>query len=237
MRVCRIGTSPKALLPMPALQRMAEPKESEILGTGREASGSPMSYFPTRKGPSRMERLRRYSHRSMAMLLETDPDVTWWTAEPEPLPFSLDGKDVEVFPHFLVHRADERQAVRIVRSHRFVRAERHLLDAVEAAYADRGVAFLTVTERGLQSDTRLAAARTILWHRPWKPSAEMAARTAAMSASPPSTLGDLHELLGGGEESWPFIIGLVAHGWVEVDRGSDLSPDTAVQACKMGGLE
>ena len=237
MRVCRIGRAPTALLPMPELERVREAKESDLLGTRREASGSPMSYFPTRKGPSRMEALRRYSHQSMAMLLETDPEVTSWTSKLEPLALSNEGKVVEVFPHFLVQRTDGQQVIRITRSRQFRAVEQHLLETIRGAYADLGVAFQTICERDLLSDSRLPAARTILWHRHWRPSADMAARTAAMSADPLRTLCELQELLGGGEGSWPFVIGLVAHGWVEVDRTSDLSADTAVHACNMGGLE
>lgn len=231
MRACRIDIATPArrirvkprLPPQPAADRAGQRNTSVV------------SYFPTRKGGWRMERLHHYAHRSLAALLETDPQVLRWTTEAEPLAME-DGR--EFTPSFWVVGSRHCTAIRVLRADRLRGArhdERHR--AVRDAYGRLDVAFEVRTEEDVKADPRLSVAEEILWHRPWDVPAGMSLQVGTMAAAPPATLGELHTRLGGAAETWPLMIALVAQGFIELEDAERLDTATRVLACRMRGHE
>lgn len=235
MRVCRIGVPPATLIGERKPRRRAVPAADVELADVIKRKHKPfMSYFPARKQESRMERLLRYSHRAMAALLETDPDVLTWTTEVEPQTVKFEGREREIAPHFLTTSAKGTQAIRLTRGNRISGRSLEFYMTVTADYAEQDVQFRVERECDVLAHPRLPAARTILWHRPWLPSNALLAATAALADCPPSNLGELNDILGGAENTWPFIISMIARGWVDVGQAVSIGPETLVRACKMG---
>ncbi len=229
MRVCRIDlATPERrvraktrLLSQPATDKAGQRKTSIV------------SYFPTRKGGSRMERLRHYAHRSLAALLETDPQVLKWTTETETLVL---GERWSFTPSFWVVEHHRHVAIRVLRAGILKNArneERH--HAVRGAYGRLGVAFEVRTEEDVKTDPRLSVAEEILWHRPRDIPAGMALQVGTMAAAPPATLGELHARLGGAADTWPLMIAMVAQGRIELENTDCLDAETRVLACRMRG--
>lgn len=193
-----------------------------------------VSYFPTIKGGLRMERLRHYAHRSMAVLLETDPEVVFWTTEGEPLSLEDEG---EFQPNFFVRERQRNLTLRIVRKELLPesrKAERHRF--VKERYGEKGVIFQVFTEELLQADARVQVAEEILWHRPWDVPPAVVFEVGLMASDPPGTLGLLHSRLGGAEETWPLVVALIAQGLIEVGLPDRLDGSTEVRACRTKGF-
>lgn len=234
MRACRIS------IPVPARPvRAKSPRRPDPTGPEDklgQRDTSVVSYFPTRKGEPRMERLRHYAHRALAVLLETDPQVLTWTTEAEPLPLGDGERACEFVPNFWVVERRRRVAIRVLRADRLRgsrQQERHA--AVRDAYDKRGVCFEVRTEEAIAADPRLPAARYLLWHRAWDVPDEVAVRVGAMAADPPRTLGQLHARLGGAAETWPQVLSMVARGGIEICDTVEVGPGTEVVACRMRG--
>lgn len=232
MRACRIDPA------MPVLRVRAKPRVAPQHAADKagQRNTSVVSYFPTRKSGWRMERLRHYAHRSLAALLETDPQVLKWTTEAEPLAVGTGWWGFT--PDFWVLERDRRAAIRVVRAARLKNArhdERHR--SVRDAYARFGIAFEVRTEEDITADPRLPVAEEILWHRPREVPAALALQVGTMAATPPSTLGELHARLGGAAETWPLMIALVAQGCIELESADRLDAETRVLACRMRGHE
>ena len=231
MRACRID------LVTPARRVRAKPRVAPqpVADKAGQRNTSVVSYFPTRKGGWRMERLRHYAHRSLAALLETDPRVLRWTTEAESLAL---GDGLKFTPSFWVVGSRHCTAIRVLRADRLKGArheERHR--AVRDAYGRLDVAFEVRTEEDIEADPRLPVAEEILWHRPRDVPAGMSLRVDTMAAAPPATLGELHARLGGAAGTWPLVIALVAQGCIELESTDRLDAGTRVLACRMRGHE
>ncbi len=231
MRACRID------LATPARRVRVKPRVAPqpVADRAGQRNTSIVSYFPTRKGGWRMERLRHYAHRSLATLLETDPQVLTWTTEAEPLVL---GDGWEFTPSFRVAERGRHVAVHVLRAERLTDArhqERHR--AVRDAYDRLDIAFEVRTEEDIKADPRLPVAEEILWHRPREVPAAMALQVGTMAAAPPATLGELHARLGGAAATWPLVVALVARGCIELEGADRLNADTRVLACRMRGHE
>lgn len=236
MRVCQIGTSPKKLIPKRKSHSRAKKPASDVQASKRVRRNLFMSYFVTRKSGSPCSAgLRHYSHRALALLLEVDPEVLSWTTDGEPVSVEFKGTRHEVFPDFVVQRRSGAQAILVRGGKRKTGARLEFDMAIKAAYAERGIEFQAEFEEELLADPRVEVAKTILWHRPWGPSTEMLTRVAQLSSSPPANLGELQKVLGD-EASWPFVVSLIARGWVDVGIPSALGSQTPIRACKIGGV-
>ena len=230
MRSCRIGRS------APELRVRAKPRSKPDPTTSRASLGqrntTVMSYFPTCKGGLRMESLRHFAHRSLATLLETDPEVVQWTTEIAPVQVACDRAFT---PNFLVTERHRQVAIRVLRTEQLAsarREERHQM--VETACARMGMAFEVRTEEDIKNDPWLPMAEEILWHRPHDVPQEVLIKVGAMASAPPSTLGLVHDLLGGGQATWPVVISLIARGCIEIQRAGRLCAATRVLSCGIG---
>jgi hypothetical protein len=235
MRVCQIGASSTTLVPKRKRRRPDRAGGRDVKETERTTRSVFMSHIPVRKGGESCSRgLHRISHCAFAMLLEVDPEVISWTTEAEPLKVTFKGRQSDFVPHFMVKR---KQGLRAVLVRRGARTTGPVLDfdmTLTAAYAEHGVEYRAEFEDELRVDPRVTAAQTILWHRPWRPSEDVLARAAALAKNPPPNLGELQRVLGLDEASWPFVISLVARGWVDVGIPMSIGPETPVRACTMG---
>ena len=196
-----------------------------------------VSWFPTLKGTPRMEGLRHYFHKHMAMLLDANPDVTAWTTQTAPVVFELYGQPVEFTPDFTVVENRRTRVIRLLRAGTTPsekREERH--SAVAAAYREVEQHLDVVTQEELEGDVCLAAARTLFMHRQvdlpddlsWRLAEEWGERC-------PVSLGVLQASLGGDAESWTHLLSLAARGHLRLDFGGTLDGDTLVLACNVGG--
>ena len=196
-----------------------------------------VSWFPTLKGEPRMEGLRHYFHKGMAMLLDADPHVTGWTAQTMPIEFRLHGNLLEFTPDFIVTKDLCTRAIRLLRGGTTAsekREERY--GAVAVAYRDAEQRLDVVTQEELEADPRLPVARTLFNHRqvdwpddvPWRLAEDW-------NDACPVTLGALHAYLGGDAASWTQLLSLAAMGHLHLDIGEALGADTPVLACHACG--
>lgn len=193
-----------------------------------------MAYFPTWKGGRRMERLHHYFHEDMAFLLEADHEVTYWTADAEPIDLEYDDGEVRPFRHSF--RAETRGGLRLIR----LRDESHPLTKQPRTRA-RPVEMLGVRcefygKAALAGHPRLRTSKEILFHRPrpWTP--ELPHRVATMAAMEhPDTLGGLHLRLGHSEVAFEDLVSLVAQGFIDVDLDFPVGPAMPVLACNARG--
>jgi hypothetical protein len=196
-----------------------------------------MSWFPTIKGEPRMEGLRHYFHKGMAMLLDAAPDVTSWTAQTTPIVFELYGKPVEFTPDFIAVENHRTRAIRLLRAGTTMsekRQERH--SAVAAAYQEAEQRLDVITQEELEADMRLPGARTLFIHRQVDMPDDMPWLLAeAWGPKCPTTLGAIHASLGGDAESWDQLLSLSAMGHLHLDLGAALGTETVVLSCDVQG--
>lgn len=235
MRVCQIGATPKSLVLKRKRRHPDRAGGQDIKEIERTTRSVFMSYIPVRKGGMSCSRgLHRNSHCAFAMLLEVDPEVISWTTEAEPLKVTFKGRQSDFMPHFVVKRKQGPQAVLVRRGERRTGPVLDFDMTLIAAYAEQGVEYRAEFEDELRVDPRLTVAQTILWHRPWRPSDDVLARTAALAENPPSNLGELQKVLGLDQASWPDVISLIARGWVDIGIPTAIGPETPIRACSMG---
>ena len=226
MRVCCVSKS-RSRLHVPKRLHSSRDEGSKRRGT------SVMVYFPTRKGEPRLERLHHYRLRSMAILLEADPDVSAWTAEPDDC---SDATLDSFVPNFLVTRTTGRSALRVIRRKALTEAvlERYQLAARDLD--ERRIGLELHVEEQVEADPRLPVARDILRLRSWTVSDDLLARAAAISMRrTPRSLGAMHEALGGGD-TWDGLLALVGHGHVDVGLPTELGPETAIRRFRLGAV-
>ncbi len=236
MRNCCIGIKPPIFtFDSQKSSKIARVPPETKLG---QKDTSVVCYLPTIKGEMRMEKLRHYSHRNYAILLDTDPEVVSWTTEGTPISFIFRGRELTFMPNFSIVTRSERRVVRLVRERyrgKSNRAEHHRL--VAAAYRRIGVDILVVTEESVKADYRIENAELLYWHRVWELPESMKVCVAGLAGNAPATLGDLWELIGGGSEAWPCILALIGRGYVEVAAMGPIDLKTKVTACRMRGFD
>jgi hypothetical protein len=184
-----------------------------------------------------MERLRHYFHANMAALLETDPDVLYWTTEVDAYRFQHRGRDIVFIPSFQVEDVGGTRVIRLVRAQEraSLRSQEHHR-LLRRLFRQRGMEFDVLSDAELASHPRLRSAKEILFHRYWDVPDDLPYQVAIMAAShPPATLGELHERLGGGAVVWEQVLSLVAQGFVELEARPGLTAETGIRACKMKG--
>ena len=196
-----------------------------------------VSWFPTLKGEPRMEGLRHYFHKSMAMLLDTLPNVTSWTAQTTPIMFEFNGELLEFKPDFILTGNHRTRAIRLLRAGTTVsekRQEHH--GAVAAAYREAEQRLDVTTQEELEADVRLPGARALFTNRLLDRPDDMPWQLAeAWGNACPVTLGTIHASLGGDPVSWGHLLSLAALGHLHLDLDAGLSADTPVLACKVEG--
>ncbi|WP_158747674.1 hypothetical protein [Acidisphaera sp. L21] len=188
------------------------------------------SWFPTVKGAERMEGLRHYFHKHMAMLLDARPDVDSWTAQTTPIKLELYGEPVEFKPDFIIDEGHRKRAIRLLRSGVTPSErgrERH--GAVARAYREADCHFDVITEEELLSDVRLPIARALFVNRLRDWNQEMPGKLAdAWSHRCPIALGEIHRSLGGDAVSWNQLLCLAAFGYLRLDINTGLNAGMAV---------
>lgn len=236
MRNCFIGIKPPGFKFNPKkLSKTARVPSETKLG---QRDTSVVCYFPTIKGGMRMEKLRHYAHRDYAVILDTDPEVVSWTTEGVPIEFAFGGREMTFMPNFSVVTRARKRVVRLVRGEYLEesrRAERHRSAA--AAYRNVGIDILVIAEESVKSDYRLENAELLHWHRVWELPEALRVLVAGLAGNPPATLGDLQQLIGGGSDTWPFILSLIGRGYLETAGTGWIGPKTKVTACRMKGYE
>lgn len=192
-----------------------------------------VSYFPTLKGEPRMERLRAYRHKDMAMLLDADFRVTGWTAETSPVVLGTGKRAQEFTPDFRVHEGDRAYSVRVTlpgAKPSEARRERHA--AVNRAYREHDESLVVVTAEELAADPRLEVAKELFRNRRRDYPAELPEVLAdAWGPECPTTLGAILQELGGGIERWLQLLCLAAQGFLHVPLDRGLEASTPVLAC------
>lgn len=198
-----------------------------------------MAYFPTWKGGRRMERLRHYFYEDMAVLLEADPAVLSWTAEPGPL--DLEHDDGEVRPFTCTFRAETEDYSRLIKLNDDARKlklgrkpKRHPRRPRPLQAPDLVCEYYTCS--ALAQHPRLRTSRDILFHRPRYWARELPYRIATMAAlEHPATLGEIHRRLASPEVAFEDLVSLVAQGYIEVDLDFPVGPEMPVLSCNARG--
>ena len=196
-----------------------------------------MSYFPTVKGTPRMEGLRHYFHKDMALVLDARFTVTAWTADTRPVACEWRERPFDFTPDFLVDDADGDYAVRLLRHGTMTSertAERHR--AVDRAYRDQGRFLVVMTAEELSTHPSLPAA-TVLFdkrHRDW-PDDLPGDIAEKWGPKCPVFLCEIWDRLGGDQESWLQLLSLAALGYLHLDLDRPLDEETWVYACRPKG--
>ena len=196
-----------------------------------------MSYFPTVKGTPRMEGLRHYFHKDMALILDARPDVVEWTADTKPIVLGTGHRQTEFTPDFEVEEEYRTYSIRLLRSGitaSETAAERH--HAADAEYRERGQSLLVMTAAELTSHPFLPAARTLFQNRgrDWPENLPQAVSDTWTDRCP-TTLGRIHEAAGGGQTFWMQLLSLASLGYLELDLDCPLDDDMPVLACRPWG--
>lgn len=196
-----------------------------------------MSYFPTVKGTLRMEGLRHYFHKDMALVLDARFTVTAWTAETRPIACECRRRPFDFTPDFLVDDIDGNYAVRLLQqgtttSGRIV--ERH--QAVDRAYRDEGRFLVVMTAEESSTHPYLPAAKALFDNRrhDW-PDDLPGAIAEAWEHECPITLRDIRDSMNGDRESWLQLLSLAALGYLHLDLSCPLDEETLVLACHAEG--
>src|SRR4051794_40327383 len=108
MRKVALGAAPKRGNWSPKFKARAKRRkekldvaeDAERPETGKKKTQI-VSYHPPARGESRMERLRHYFHREMALLLDAWPDVEEWTTETEAVEVPTGDGTFSFTPDFL----------------------------------------------------------------------------------------------------------------------------------------
>jgi len=230
MRLHRLGanTPAKNWTPAFTVPRGIAPNRAKV---GRKNT-SIMSYYPTLKGEPRMEGLHRYFHANMATILDARFEVTAWTAATVPTNCEWRGGLFEFTPDFHVLEGQERHSIRLIRkgsARSEIRAERHA--AVDRAYREVGERLVVVTEDELAADVRLPAANELFYNRMRDiPRGMPEILVDEFSGTCPTTLGELHAVMGGGDLAWVQLLCLVALGYVHASLDGGLDDRTPVHA-------
>ena len=232
MRNCCIGTEtpeggwrPKFAKRNPTLLAVSD-KENQ-------RKSRPMSYFPTHKGERRQERLRLPWHVGMATLLETDPNVRFWTTETTGARVFHNEQSVEFASDIWVEARGGNRAIILINGGDDAR-ERRLErdDELRKHYGQDGGHVMVLTREEVETHPLLNAAEAILYHRCWEVPEDYLLRVAAMVDCPPATLGELHAILGLEQASWQQMLALVGRGAVEIEMSGKLDPSTVIVACQ-----
>ena len=231
MRSRRIGAVPPegGWCPRFARRQKTERKQSAEVG---QRKTQVMSYFPTRKGQPRMERLRHYWHVGMAAMLEVDPQVRSWTTEVEAVRLIAADEPLQFTPHMWVSAREGYRALRLVDGGENARGRwlsRH--GFLRDRYLQDGADLLVVTREEVEGHPLLKAANTILYYRRWEVPENYVLRVASIVDDPPPTLGALHAELDPRQGSWPQILALVGQGLIEIEMSGRLDPEVPVVAC------
>lgn len=196
-----------------------------------------MSYFPTVKGTPRMEGLRHYFHKDMALILDARPDVVEWTADTAPIVLGEGRRQTEFTPDFDVQEDHRTYSVRLLRSGTTASeaiAERH--HTINAEYRKRGEALLVMTAAALTTHPHLPAALALFRNRgrDW-PDDFPQTVAEAWADGCPTTLGRIQESIGGGRTAWTQLLSLASLGYLELDLDCPLDADMPVLACHFQG--
>lgn len=196
-----------------------------------------MSWFPTVKGEPRMEGLRHYFHKDMAMILDARPCVVAWTADTAPIRFEGSSGVLEFMPDFRVDEEDRTYWLRLLppdTTRSEATAERH--GAADDAYRSRGESLTVMTAEEVAAHPQLPTAREVFLNRGRDWPEELPGAVAdTWGDDCPTTLGDIHASTGGGREAWLQLLSLVSLGHVLIDMDSGLDADTPVLACRLWG--
>lgn len=171
-----------------------------------------------------------------ALLLDVDPTVWGYWAQPATLSYVLDGVERRATPDLLVRFADGSFAFVEVKLRRRLIADARRLRAVAAAAAGLGVAYLVLADDRIFAEPRLANARH-LFRAFATPVTDGMVRHVreAVSAPGTATLGDLqaHPALRGFQSEAVLACGLWGAFSLDTDGGA-LGPHTAVRVLAAG---
>ncbi len=230
-----MGAAPQSGSWSPAF-KVRTGQEARTDRTGRRNT-SFMSYFPTVKGRPRMEGLRHYFHKDMALMLDARPGVMEWTADTGPITVGEGRRQTEFTPDFEVREEHRTYSVRLLRSGTTASeaaVERHR--SVDAEYRTRGEFLLVMTAEDLVGHPHLPAARILFQNRgrDWPENLPHAVFDTWTDRCP-TTLGRIHEAAGGGQTFWMQLLSLASLGYLELDLDCPLDDDMPVLACRPWG--
>lgn len=213
-----------------------EPRKAPPADEHRRKKALVMSYFPSIK-TRRMVPLRHYFHVDMAYLLDAWPEVISWTVDAPPLVVPHLRSEIAFTPDLIVTERDRVYALRLLdRGVKPSKARDERYRTIDAAYRERGESLAVLTREELDDHPHLQAAKDLFYYRTRNWPADLPATIAAFAnGALPGTLGDLHGLLGGGEEAWANLLSLVAHGFIHVDLDAGLRPPTPILALRVEG--
>jgi hypothetical protein len=235
MRKVALGAAPVRgnWTPKFKLRRKQKAKEEDT-----EQKKTPfVSYHPTVKGQQRVEPLRKYFHRDMALLLDAWPHVESWTGNAASIKVQVGGKDASFTPDFLVEERSSSYALRLRSgNNKTSRAGEDYYSAVRENYERRGMSLEIITRAEVESHPDLPAAVELFYHRyrDWPENLPFDVAALAEERHLP-TIGSLHVAMGGDKEAWAMLLSLVSHGYVIADIQGKLGPDTPVLACRTKG--
>jgi hypothetical protein len=235
MRKHCLGAAPKSGSWSPAF-KVRTGREAWTDKTGRRNT-SFMSYFPTAKGTPRMEGLRHYFHKDMALILDARPNVMEWTANTASIVFGRGRRQTEFTPDFDVQEEHRTYSVRLLCSgttRREVADERH--DAIDAKYRERGETLVVMTSEELAGHPHLPAALALFRNRGRDWPEHLPQMVAdAWADRCPTTLGDIQKTVGVGRTTWFQLLSLASLGHLDLDLDYPLDADMPVLACRSQG--
>lgn len=172
------------------------------------------------------------AERDAMVLLDVDPAVRTFHAQPETFQWVQGGRRRRYTPDLLVEHGDGRLEYREVKpDHR--RRKDPLLDGrwpwIEAECARRGAAFEFWTEATVRREPRLSNAKRLRAGVGHLNAASIARiRGAVARVGLPSPLGRLVEAANGGPGDGEAILGMAGLGYLALDLERQLGPDTLV---------
>ena len=228
MRACCTTIAPVLVRPRRLRSVSAEPM--------RQGAKAVTVYVPTRKrGEPRMERLRHAGHRSMATMLEADPDVIEWTVEGTTL-FDVSALS-SVKPSFLVRRKRERSVIKVMERAKLDTAALDRFEDAAAELSAVGIVSELRLREDVDADPRLAVARTLLRLKTWSLREGVLARAAAIAGrGMPRTLDELHDRMGADEDGWIDVLSLIGRGHVDIGLPMRLDGMTAIRSMFEGDV-
>lgn len=188
----------------------------------------PVLLFPSMKAG--LIGARRYWYIDLFYLLDADPVVVSYTTETTQMVFECDGAARTHRPDIVVEERSGRLALSLLLEAEATNPDNvHGIAVLKELYAERGMRFQVITDADLKGSSRLNNAKTLFRHRDIPlPSTMSFALAAAVAHGPLPTLGAVHQALGGTNEAWIAVLGLVARGFIEADLGIPLGSSTRI---------
>lgn len=170
--------------------------------------------------------------RDYLYLLEADPQVIAYFAQPERLPYLLHGRRHTYVPDLEIVRAGDHRSIEEVKYEKdAVDPENQEAFAIfRRLYAERGISYRVVTEATIRQQPQLSNVRKLLRHRLCRPTpAQMRSIDRFVSEFRSAPFNELEGSLAQLTDTPVGMLGwLILNGYLDFDRSRHLVPATVI---------